>query len=72
MKIKVNSVNRKNFSQLCNGEVFMFDETIYMKIEKIFAENDVELNAVDLEDGATYYFGTESVVPLKNAFLTTE
>ena len=72
MKIKLNPSNRKVFMHLCDGEVFQFDDVVYMKIETIQAENDIELNAVDLSDGATYYFHNEEVIPLKNAVLIAE
>ena len=72
MKIKLNPSNRKTFLHLCDGEVFQFDNVVYMKIEAIQAKNDIELNAVDLSDGATYYFHNEEVVPLKNAVLVAE
>ena len=72
MKIKLNPSNRKIFMHLCDGEVFQFDDVVYMKIEAIQAEGNIELNAVDLTDGATYYFHKEEVNPLKNAVLIAE
>lgn len=72
MKIKRNPSNRKLFMHLCDGEVFQFDDVVYMKIEAIQAENDIELNAIDLNDGAAYYFHNEEVIPLKNAVLIAE
>jgi hypothetical protein len=72
MKIKLNPSNRKIFMHLCDGEVFQFDDVVYMKIEAIQVENEIELNAVDLSDGVTYYFHNEEVIPLKNAVLIAE
>lgn len=72
MKIKLNPSNKKLFVCLQDGEVFQFDEVVYMKIETIQVENDIELNAIDLNDGAAYYFHNEEVIPLKNAVLITE
>lgn len=72
MKIKLNPSNKKLFVCLQDGEVFQFDEVVYMKIETIQAENDIELNAIDLNDGAAYYFHNEEVIPLKNAVLIAE
>jgi hypothetical protein len=72
MKIKLNPSKRKVFMHLSDGEVFQFDDVVYMKIEAIQGENDIVLNAVDLSDGATYYFYNEEVVPLKNAVLIAE
>lgn len=72
MKIKLNPSNKKIFMHLRDGDVFQFDDVVYMKIETIEAEGNTELNAVDLNDGATYYFYDEEIIPLKNAVLTAE
>lgn len=72
MKIKLNPSNRKVFIHLCDGEVFQFDNVVYMKIETIQAESGIEFNAIDLNDGAAYFFDNEEVIPLKNAVLIAE
>lgn len=70
MKIENSNLNAVPFEQINEGDTFMIDNNIYMKIAIV---NDTLLgilNAVDMRDGCSIYFHDDSIVyPVEGKFI---
>ena len=67
MVIENRSNTKVQFSSLSNGDVFIYDDIIYIKVQE-----DEDLNAVSLENGALNCFFQTSFVQRVNAKLVIE
>lgn len=74
MKInRLNNIKQKSFSALKLGEVFIWDDKIYMKTTPIEIGNTkVVLNAVDLSSGYFETLNGSDMVILMNAELNVK
>ena len=70
MKIENSNLNTVPFEQINEGDIFMGDNGIYMKIANV---NDTLLgivNAVDIRDGCSVFFYDDSIVhPIEGKFV---
>lgn len=66
MKIENKVDGCVRFDELMNGEVFMYEKNICIKVD------DTNPNAVDLEDGTSMRFFSDDLVRRVKATLTIE
>lgn len=66
MTIIRNDKNHFDFGNLEKGDVFRYQDNVFMVIKKIESKNGSVYNAIDLEDGElTLFYDDEEVIPLK-------
>lgn len=66
MTIIRNDKNHFDFSLLTNGDVFRYQDDIFMVIKEVENKNGGIYNAIDLENGdLTFFYSDEEVIPLK-------
>lgn len=66
MTIIRNDKNHFEFGNLENGEVFRYQDNVFMVIREVETKNGGIYNAIDLEDGGlTLFYADEEVIPLK-------
>lgn len=69
MKIKKTELNKILFSELKKGEVFQFDDTLFMVIEEVEDSSYEFHNAVTLKEGELNYFSeAEEVIKIEGYF----
>lgn len=69
MKIKKTELNKIIFSELKEGEVFQFGDTLFMVIEEVEDSSYNSHNAVTLKEGELNYFHeTEEVIKIEGYF----
>ena len=65
-----NNINQVPFASLIIGDVFIYDNTLFMKIEVSFnATNSKVYNTVRLVDGKLINFVNEYVTPIDGKFI---
>ena len=65
-----NNINQVPFASLIIGDVFIYDNTLFMKIEVSFnATNSKAYNTVRLVDGKLINFVNEYVTPIDGKFI---
>lgn len=66
MTIVRNDKNHFDFGNLENGDVFRYQDDVFMAIKEVKTKNDGIYNAVDLETGElTLFYADEEVVAVK-------
>ena len=66
MTIIRNDKNHFDFSRLTNGDVFRYQDDVFMVIKEIENKNGGIYNAIDLESGElTFFYTDEEVVAVK-------
>lgn len=66
MTIVRNDKNHFDFGNLENGDVFRYQDDVFMVIKEIENKNGSMYNAIDLENGdLTFFYADEEVVALK-------
>lgn len=61
MKINIEIIDETRFRNLDSGVVFMYGDSVFMKIKEIAFSGSVR-NAVNMHDGDNYYFSEDIVV----------
>ena len=76
MEIKVDNNLQNVFEKICQGDVFMWQEVLYMKIEAVFGTvnsncGNCFFNAVRLSDGRLFHFSKETVSIVQGHYTRT-
>ena len=60
--MQIDSLSSVDFYKIKEGDIFSFNNNFYIKIHSIKTDDDDEINAINLESGASEYYYEDTVV----------